>query len=108
MEHSKLQLSALALKRQLGVSYLTAWLLHHKINRAMTAHDCAQCLSGSVQLDDAYLDDERAGGKAGRGSENKGPFVAAVSLDGRGQPTSGCNLVNWWLNVGVTGLGFAC
>ena len=28
----------------------------------------------------------RAGGKAGRGSENKVPFVAAVSLDERGHP----------------------
>lgn len=86
ISQAKTGLSALALKRQLGVSYPTAWLLHHKINRAMAAHDGGQRLSGSVQLDDAYLGGERAGGKAGRGSENKVPFVAAVSLDERGQP----------------------
>jgi len=86
ISQAKTGLSALALKRQLGVSYPTAWLLHHKINRAMATHDSGQQLSGAVQLDDAYLGGERAGGKAGRGSENKVPFVAAVSLDERGQP----------------------
>ena len=56
-----------SLKRQLGVST-------HR-------------LSGAVQLDDAYLGRERAGGKAGRGSEHKVPFVvAAVSLDEQGRP----------------------
>lgn len=43
-------------------------------------------LSGKVQVDDAYLGCERVGGKAGRGSENKVPFVAAVSLSDEGHP----------------------
>jgi len=43
-------------------------------------------LSGTVQVDDAYLGGERAGGKPGRGSENKVPFVAAVSLNDAGNP----------------------
>ena len=47
--------------------------------------DC-YLLSGAVQLDDAYLGGERSGGKAGRGSENKVPFVAAVSVDDEGHP----------------------
>jgi transposase-like protein len=33
-------LSDLAMKRQLGVSHPTAWLLHHKMNRAMAAPIC--------------------------------------------------------------------
>ena len=41
---------------------------------------------GNVQVDDAYLGGERVGGKAGRGSENKVPFVAAVSLNTEGHP----------------------
>jgi transposase-like protein len=86
ISQAKTGLSALALKRQLGVSYPTACLLHHKINRAMAEQDRGQRLSGSVQLDDAYLGGERAGGKVGRGSENKVPFVAAVSLNDQGQP----------------------
>jgi transposase-like protein len=83
---AKTGLSALALKRQLGVSYPTAWLLHHKISHTMTERDATHRLSGSVQLDDAYLGGERAGGKPGRGSENKVPFVAAVSVDEEGHP----------------------
>lgn len=86
ISQAKTGLSALALKRQVGVSYPTAWLLHHKIMAAMAAREAGHPLSGSVQIDDAYLGGERAGGKAGRGSENKIPFVAAVSLNAAGHP----------------------
>jgi hypothetical protein len=86
ISQAKTGLSALALKRQLGVSYPTAWLLHQKINRAMATQDANHQLSGAVQLDDAYLGGERTGGKAGRGSENKVPFVAAVSVNDQGNP----------------------
>ncbi len=103
MEHTKLPLttwflaiyllsqaktghSALALKRDLGVSYPTAWLLHQKINRAMAQQEASLRLDGLVQLDDAYLGGERSGDKVGRGSENKVPFVAAVSINEAGHP----------------------
>ena len=45
-----------------------------------------QRLSGTVQVDDAYLGGEQERGKPGRGSENKIPFVAAVSLNDAGNP----------------------
>jgi len=86
ISQAKTGLSALALMRHLGVSYPTAWLLHHKINRAMAARESCHRLEGAVQVDDAYLGGERAGGKPGRGSENKVPIVAAVSLDAKGRP----------------------
>ena len=86
LSQAKTGLSALALKRQIGVSYPTAWLMHHKIMTAMGQRDAAHKLSGTVQVDDAYLGGERAGGKPGRGSENKVAFVAAVSIDGQGHP----------------------
>lgn len=88
ISQAKTGLSALAMKRQLGVSYPTAWLLHHKINRAMTAQDRQERIGGAVQLDDAYLGGERPSsqGQAGRGSPNKVPFVAAVSVNDRGRP----------------------
>lgn len=86
ISQAKTGIASLALMRQLGVSYPTAWLLHQKINRAMTERDATHRLSGAVQLDDAYLGGERTGGKAGRGSENKVPFVAAVSLNAQGHP----------------------
>ena len=86
ISQAKTGLSSLALKRQLGVSYPTAWLLQHKINRAMGQQERTHRLSGEVQIDDAYLGGERTGGKSGRGSENKVPFVAAVSLNEAGHP----------------------
>ena len=86
LSQSKTGMSSLALKRHLGVSYRSAWLLQHKIMATMGERDASHQLAGHVQLDDAYLGGERAGGKPGRGSENKVPFVAAVSLDDNMHP----------------------
>jgi hypothetical protein len=86
ISQAKTGLSALALKRHLGVSCPTAWLIHHKVMQAMAEREAHYVLAGQVQVDDAYLGGERSGGKAGRGSENKIPFVAAVSLSDEGHP----------------------
>lgn len=88
ISQAKTGLSALALKRHLGVSYRTAWLVHHKIMLAMAEADDHDRLSHMVQLDDAYLGGERplVEGEAGRGSPNKVPFVAAVSMNDAGHP----------------------
>jgi transposase-like protein len=86
VSQAKTGLSALALRRQLGVSYPTAWLIHQKIMCAMAAREDAHRLGNVIQLDDAYLGGEISGGTAGRGSENKVPFVAAVSLNTQGHP----------------------
>ena len=86
ISQAKTGLSSLALKRHLGVSYPTAWLIHHKLMQAMADREQRYALHGQVQVDDAYLGGERSGGKVGRGSENKVPFVAAVSLSDEGHP----------------------
>ena len=86
ISQAKTGLSALALKRYLGVSYPTAWLIQHKLMEAMSERETNYTLSGQVQIDDAYFGGELSGGKAGRGSENKVPFVAALSLDDEGHP----------------------
>jgi len=83
---AKTGISSLELSRHLGVNYDTAWLLHNKILRAMSEQEEACVLRGKIQLDDAYLGGERPGGKAGRGSENKIPIVAALSLNEAGHP----------------------
>ncbi len=83
---AKTGLSALALKRQTGVSYNTAWSMKHKIMQVMKERDDSKPLSGIIQLDDVYWGGERRGGKRGRGSVNKVPFVAAVSLNEEGHP----------------------
>lgn len=77
--------SALALMRQLGTSYRTAWLVHQKLMKAMASRDSEQLLSGLVQVDDAYLGGERPG-VGGRGSPNKVPIVAAVATNDQGSP----------------------
>jgi len=85
---AKTGLSALALKRQIGVSYNTAWSMKQKIMQVMKERDDSKPLSGVIQLDDVYWGGERRGGKRGRGSENKTPFVAAVALNDKGHPIS--------------------
>jgi transposase-like protein len=83
---SKSGLSALALKREVGISYNTAWSMKHKIMQVMKERDDGKPLTGIIQLDDVYWGGERHGGKRGRGSKNKVPFVAAVSLNEEGHP----------------------
>ncbi|MCT8280368.1 IS1595 family transposase, partial [Xanthomonas translucens] len=74
------------LMRHLGVSYPAAWRMKHKLMQAMDEREAGRKLGGVVQLDDAYLGGERNGGKAGRGSENKRPFVIAVETTQDGRP----------------------
>ena len=86
LTQAKTGLSALALHRQLGVSYNTAWSMKHKIMQVMKEEDDRKVLGGVIQLDDVYWGGEIHGGKPGRGSPNKTPFVAAVSVNDRGHP----------------------
>jgi len=85
---SKTGLSALALKRQIGVSYNTAWHMKQKIMQVMKERDDNKPLSGNIQLDDVYWGGERHGGARGRGSENKIPYVVAVSTNEAGHPVA--------------------
>ncbi len=52
----------------------------------MADREEAYLLRGKIQIDDSYLGGELPGGKAGRGSENKIPIIAAVSLNEVGHP----------------------
>ena len=82
---NKNNISALSLKRHLGVSYSTAWRVKHKLLEAMRQRETRRLLTGLVFADDAVLGGAHAG-KRGRGSENKSPFMAAVELDANGHP----------------------
>ena len=90
LTQSKNNVSALELRRQLGVNYHSAWLLKHKIMQAMHLAEDDRELDGRVEIDDAYLGGERSGGKRGRGSENKVPFIAAVQTTPSGKPIVAC------------------
>ncbi|MDA3919725.1 MAG: IS1595 family transposase [Salinisphaera sp.] len=88
LTQAKNNVSALELRRQLGVSWRTAWRLKHKLMQVMAERESKRQLSGRVEIDDAYLGGERADepGKKGRGSPNKIPFVLAVSTTDKGKP----------------------
>lgn len=87
MTQSKNAVSALELRRQLGVNYKTAWAIKHKLMRVMELRDEPRKLDGRVELDDAYLGGEREGhSNGGRGALNKSGFVAAVQTTADGKP----------------------
>lgn len=87
LTQNKNAISALALSRQIGVSYKTAWLLKHKLMQTMLLRDERHLLQGRVEIDDAYLGGERAGHiNGGRKPMNKTAFVAAVQTTADGRP----------------------
>jgi len=90
LTQSKNNVAALELKRHLGVCYKTAWLIKHKLMEVMRVREEGRQLDGRVEIDDAYLGGERTGGKVGRGSENKVPFIAAVQTTPDGKPQFMC------------------
>ncbi len=81
---SKVSVSALSLKRTIGVSYNTTLL---KIQQVMKERDDSKPLDGEyIQADDAYWGGKKHDGKRGRGATGKIPFVAEVSISDKGHP----------------------
>lgn len=83
---SKVSVSALSLKRTLGVSYNTALLMKHKIQQVMKERDDSKPLTNYVQLDDAYWGGKKRDGIRGRGATGKIPFIAAITTNKEGHP----------------------
>jgi transposase-like protein len=74
--------SAEGLQQVLGLnSYQTAWTWLHKIRSAMVNPNRAK-LSGTVEIDEAYIGGESTG-KRGRGAESKVIVAVACELDGK-------------------------
>lgn len=86
LTQTKNGVSALELRRQLGITYNAAWRMKHKLMQVMKERDDHQPLAGIIQLDDAYWGGERRGGKRGRGAPGKSAFVAAVATNEEGHP----------------------
>lgn len=70
--------------------YKTAWLIKHKLMEVMREREESRQLDGRVEIDDAYLGGALPGGKSGRGSENKVPFIAAVQTTEAGHSLFAC------------------
>ncbi|MFB6367929.1 IS1595 family transposase [Paenibacillus elgii] len=83
--HDKRGVSAVFLSRELEISYPTAWLLLHKIRKAMGDRDAHYQLAGLVELDDAFFGAPTEGGKRGRGTDQT-PVLVGVSLNKQGAP----------------------
>jgi len=91
MSHDKKGISAMQLAKEVGVSYPTAWLMLHKIRKAMGDRDQGYRLSGLVEVDEGYVGGEEHGpGRRGRGGKpgarSKSGEAVAVERRGAGKP----------------------
>lgn len=90
MAMDKVGVSVSEMQRLLEIgSYKTAWLMAHKIRKAMADRDAQYQLAGLVELDESFFGPP--GAQRGRGSENKTTVLCAVSLyrDRRGKERPG-------------------
>lgn len=93
MATSKKGVSALHLQRQLGLgSYRTAWLMMHKIRRAMGEREELYTLKGNVQMDEFGVGGKQPREKLRKLGENatpfknKTPYLMAVEEAAHGGP----------------------
>ncbi|MEJ6003891.1 IS1595 family transposase [Paucibacter soli] len=82
LTQTKTGISALQLRRDLGISYRSAWLVKHKLMQVMFDQETDRKLETTVQIDDVFVGGERTGCGTGRSAPNKVLVIAAV------QPTS--------------------
>jgi transposase-like protein len=83
--HDKRGISATRLTTELNLSYQAAWLMLHKIRKAMGDCDAQYQLAGIVSLDETYFGAPIEGGKRISGTTTI-PVVAGISLDKQGRP----------------------
>jgi transposase-like protein len=65
--HDKRGISAVRLEQELGISYPSAWLMLHKIRKAMGDRDGAYQLAGLVEMDETCIGGPKSGGETGPG-----------------------------------------
>ena len=79
MSQDKKGISALQLSKEIGVSYPTAWLMQHKIRKAMADRDQGYQLGGLIEVDEGYVGGAEAGdAQRGRGAKTKSVVAVAV------------------------------
>jgi transposase-like protein len=85
MSQDKKGLSALQLSKEIDVSYPTAWLLQHKIRKAMADRDRGYQLKGLIEVDEGYVGGKEEGQeRKGRGAQTKSIVAVAVEHVGSG------------------------
>lgn len=76
MSQDKKGISAVQLSKEIGVSYPTAWLMQHKIRKAMADRNQFYTLGGLVEVDEGYV----GGGEPGPGRKGRGVDKAVVAV----------------------------
>jgi len=85
MTTDKRGVSALLLQRQLGLSrYETAWMMLHKLRRAMV-NAIRERLRGEVEVDDTWVGGEQAGLRGSRQLKNRRAALVLVAVEKRGK-----------------------
>ena len=85
MTTDKRGVSALLLQRQLGLScYETAWMLLHKLRRAMVSV-AREPLYGEVEVDDTWIGGEQAGLLGSRQLKGRRAALVLVAVERRGR-----------------------
>jgi transposase-like protein len=77
---AKKGMSALQLKRTLGVSYKTAWYLCHRIRFAMT--EVHKMLDGTIEVDETYIGGRVRGKGQGPHKGDKEVVIGIIKRDG--------------------------
>ena len=72
--------SANQMKRELGVSYKTAWYLCHRIRYAMT--EVHKMLDGTIEIDETYIGGKRRGMMGGTAKKSKEVVIGIVQRGG--------------------------
>src|SRR5271166_3989994 len=86
MSQDKKGISALQLSKEIGVSYPTAWLMQHKIRKAMADRDQGYQLKGLIEVDEGYVGGAEQGkAQKGRGAKTKSVVAVAVERRAPGQ-----------------------
>jgi transposase-like protein len=81
-------ISALLLQRQLGLRrYETAWMLLHKLRRAMV-NAAREALHGEIEIDDTWVGGHQAGLRGSRQLKGRKAAIVLVAVEKRGD-TSG-------------------
>ena len=85
MTTDKRGVSALLLQRQLGLTcYETAWMMLHKLRRAMV-NTAREPLRGEVEVDDTWIGGEQAGLRGSRQLKERRAALVLVAVEKRGR-----------------------
>jgi transposase-like protein len=77
---AKKGMSAMQIKRTLGVSYKTAWYLCHRIRFAMT--EVHKMLDGTIEVDETYIGGKKKGIGTGNYRDHKETVIGIIQRGG--------------------------